>query len=361
MAKRKVVSKGLVTRRAGKSRPVPLESQFAEVASVIKKSRVRAFAAANAVVVHCYWQVGEYISGKISKAQWGDGVVTQLAAYLARVLPDPRGFSDKNLWRMMQFYDLYSSYRKLSTLLRELSWSSHLHIMSKTRTHEERLFYLTSAVRERFTVRELERFIDSDAFERSVKTPAKLSTVLRELHPAAETIFRDSYTLDFLRLSEEHSEWDLRKGIVRNLKEFILEFGRDFAFVGEEYRVQVGMKDFSIDLLFYHRELQCLVAFELKIEEFMPEHLGKLSFYLEALDRNVKKPHEKPSIGIVLCKGRDAEVVEYALARTSSPAAIADYRTKLPGREVLQEKLHELFDSSVREMRAEYGEAYRPA
>ena len=142
---------------------------------------------------------------------------------------------------------------------------------------------------------------------------------------------------------------------MRSLKNFIIEFGRDFAFIGEEYRVQVGMKDFFLDLLFYHRELRCLVAFELKIDEFKPEYLGKLSFYLEALDRDVKKAHENPSIGIILCKGKDDEVVEYSLSRTLSPAAIADYTTKLPDKRLLQDKLHEFFDSSVRETREEYG------
>jgi hypothetical protein len=186
-------------------------------------------------------------------------------------------------------------------------------------------------------------------------TPAKLSALLREIHPQSTSIFRDSYSLDFLGLPDDHSETDLRKGIVRSLKNFIIEFGRDFSFVGEEYRLQVGMKDFFLDLLFYHRELRCLVAFELKIDEFKPEYLGKLSFYLEALDRDVKKPHENASIGIILCKGKDDEVVEYSLSRTLSPAAIADYTTKLPDKKLLQEKLHEFFDSSVREMRAEYG------
>jgi hypothetical protein len=162
-------------------------------------------------------------------------------------------------------------------------------------------------------------------------------------------MFRDSYSLDFLGLPDTHSEADLRKAIVRDLKNFILEFGRDFTFVGEEFRIQVGMHDFSLDLLFFHREMRCLVAIELKIEEFRPEHLGKLSFYLEALDRDVRKPHENPSIGIILCKGKDNEVVEYALNRTLSPAAVAEYYTQLPDKRLLQVKLHEFYDFSGRE------------
>jgi predicted nuclease of restriction endonuclease-like (RecB) superfamily len=334
---------------------MPLQSQFAEVASIVHSGRFHAASALNSVVIETYWKVGEYISRKVSNAEWGEGVVTQLADYLQITLSDPRGFSARNLWRMRQFYDLYGNYEKLSTLLTQLPWSAHLHIISKTRTQEEREYYLHLAIQERYDVRALGRAIDSRAFDRMVKSKPKFSAALRELHPGSEKVFRDSYALDFLGLPDNHSETDLRKGIVRSLKNFIIEFGRDFAFVGEEYRVQVGMKDFFLDLLFYHRELRCLVAFELKIDEFKPEYLGKLSFYLEALDRDVKKPHENPSIGIILCKGKDDEVVEYSLSRTLSPAAIADYTTKLPGKQLLQDKLHEFFDSSVREMRAEYG------
>ena len=331
-----------------------LESQFAEVADIIRSGRGKAVSAANAVLIKTYWQVGEYISGRIEKSQWGQGVVKDLARYLARSLPNSRGFSARNLWRMKQFYDTYKGHKKLSTLLTELPWSSHLHIISKSRTPEEREFYLRLSVKERYDVRAVERAIDSGLFERSSTSSPKLSTPLRQMHKDTEKIFRDSYTLDFLGLPEGYSEIELRRAIVRSLKDFIIEFGRDFAFIGEEYRLQVGMKDFFLDLLFFHRELCCLVAFELKIEDFRPEHLGKLSFYLEALDRDVKKPHENPSIGIILCKGKDNEIVEYALSRTLSPAAIADYTTKLPDKRLLQEKLHEFFDSTVREIRPLY-------
>lgn len=332
-----------------------IERHFTEVAAIIADGRRNALSTINAILIETYWQVGRYISQKIKLAGWGDGIVRQLADYLQKVVPDHRGLSARNLWRMMQFHDNYSSYEKVSTLLTQLPWSSHLLIISKARSEEERLFYLELSVKERFSVRDLDHAIKSCLFERALTNPPKLSTVLRQLQPVAETLLRDSYTLNFLGLPPDHSEYDLRNGIVRSLKNFIIEFGRDFAFIGEEYRVQVGMQDFFIDLLFFHRELQCLVAFELKVDEFKPEYLGKLSFYLEALDRDVKKPHEKPSIGIILCKGKDEDIVEYALARTTSPAAIAEYATKLPDRKLLQSKLHEFFDSSVREMQAEYG------
>ena len=334
--------------------PLPLESQFAEVAELIRKGRRRALASVDAATVETYWRVGEYISKKVESSGWGSGVVEKLADYLQASLGLPRGLSARNLWRMKKFFELYRGRPKLSTVLTVLPWSGHLHIMSKCRGPEERAFYLHKAARERYDVRSLARAIDSGLFSREKTKKPKLSPALRDSHPSAEAAFRDSYSLDFLGLTDGHSETDLRRAIVRSLKNFITEFGRDFAFIGEEYRVQVGMKDFFLDLLFYHRELRCLVAFELKIDEFKPEYLGKLSFYLEALDRDVRKPHENPSIGIILCKGKDDEVVEYALSRTLSPAAIADYTTKLPDKRLLQNKLHEFFDSSVREMSPEY-------
>ena len=189
--------------------------------------------------------------------------------------------------------------------------------------------------------------MDGRRFERTILNPPKVSTVLRQLHPAAETIFKDTYLLDFLELPIDHSERDLQRALVKNLKQFLIELGPDFCFAGEELRLQVGGQDFYLDLLFYHRSLQCLVAFELKITKFEPEHLGKLTFYLEALDRDVKKPHERPSIGVLLCASKDKEVVEYALSRALSPALIAEYQTRLPDRKLLQRKLHEFYQLAM--------------
>jgi len=157
-------------------------------------------------------------------------------------------------------------------------------------------------------------------------------------------IFKDTYIFDFLNLPEPHNESDLQKGLLQQMKNFILELGKDFLFVSQEYKVQVGNSDFYIDLLFFHRGLQCLVAFELKADKFRPEHLGQLNFYLEALDRDVKRKNENPSIGMLLCKDKDSEVVEYALSRSLSPAMISEYKTQLPDKKLLQQKLHELFD-----------------
>ncbi len=168
--------------------------------------------------------------------------------------------------------------------------------------------------------------------------------MLREIHPGITNNFKDSYVFEFLNLPEPHTENELQKALIGQMKSFILELGKDFLFVGEEYRLQVGNTDFEIGLLFFHRGLQRLIAFELKTEKFKPGHIGQLNFYLEALDRDVKKSNENPSIGVLLCKDKDKEVVEYALSRNLSPALVAEYTTKLPDKKLLQRKLHQLFE-----------------
>ncbi|NIM16859.1 MAG: DUF1016 family protein [Candidatus Aminicenantes bacterium] len=195
--------------------------------------------------------------------------------------------------------------------------------------------------------RDLERQIDSGLYERYILSDAKVSPVVTQIHPDASSTFKDTYVLEFLNLPEPFMEKDLQKAIVKNMKKFILELGSDFIFAGESYRIQVGNNDYFIDLLFFHRDLRCLVAFELKIDDFKPEYLGKLNFYLEALDRDVKKEHENPSVGVILCKSKNDEVVEYALSRNMSPALIAEYHTKLIDKKILQKKLHELYELSI--------------
>lgn len=250
---------------------------------------------------------------------------------------------------MKQFYETYKHFPKLSTLLREISWSHNLAIFSSCKTVEEREFYLKLAKQESFSFRELDRQISASLFERTMIANSKLSTTLRESDYDLANTFKDSYVFEFLNLTESHSENDLQRGLVRQMKNFILELGKDFLFIGEEYKLQVGNSDFFIDLLFYHRGLQCLVAFELKSDKFKPDHLGQLNFYLEALDRDVKKPNENPSIGVLLCKDKDSEVVKYALSRSLSPTMVSEYKTQLPDKKLLQQKLHELFDNETNE------------
>ncbi len=345
-----------------------LESQFTEVIRLIKKARSNAFQAVNTEMINLYWNIGEYISKRVEVQAWGKSIVAQLANFIEKKAPGLNGYSHRNLWRMKQFYETYKDYPKLSALLREISWTNNLIILGMRRP-EEREFYLRLCVQERYTKRELERQINSSLFERTMIGRRKLSTVLREIAtksklPAMPTVldestgniklsplvteiginnsFKDSYVFEFLNLPPDHSENQLQKALICQMKDFILELGRDFVFMAEEYRLQVGNSDFEVDLLFFHRDLQCLVAIELKTEKFKPDHLGQLNFYLEALDKDVKKPHEKPSIGILLCKDQDSQVVKYALNRSLSPAVVAAYETQLPDKKLLQKKLHEL-------------------
>lgn len=312
------------------NKPVPVYHQdFAEVLGHIQQTRQRVFSQANTALMTLYWHVGSIISQRVEQAGWGKGVVAELARYIAQADPSVKGFSDKNLWRMKQFY-------------RELPWTHNLAIFSRCKTAQERQFYLTLAAKEKYTFRELERQIGSSFFERAMAAPAKISTALREIHPAIGQAFKDHYVLEFLGLPELHSENDLQRALVQNMKAFVLELGKDFLYVGEEHRLQVGNQDFFIDLLFYHRGLSALVAFELKVGQFKPEHMGQLNFYLEALDRDVKKPHENPSIGVLLCRDKDDEVVEYALSRNLSPALVAQYQLQLPDKKLIAAKLHEL-------------------
>ncbi len=245
---------------------------------------------------------------------------------------------------MKQFYDIYNGKEKLSPLVREITWSNNLLIMAGTKTDEAREFYLKLCIKNNFSKRELDRQIDSMLFERTMISNKKNALLISQ-NPSISSL-KDSYVLEFLDLPQDHKEQDLRKSIVKNIKNFILEFGKDFTFVGEEYRVQVGNTDFSIDLLFYNRELLCLVAIELKTGKFKPEHLGQLNFYLEALDRDVKKENENPSVGLVLCASKDDAVVEYSLSRNLSPAMIADYQLHLPNKEILENKLREITEST---------------
>jgi predicted nuclease of restriction endonuclease-like (RecB) superfamily len=322
---------------------VPSQSDFDIVLGLIDAARTRAVAAVNTTMIELYWSIGEYISRKTADEGWGQGTVEALAETIQRRYPGMTGYSARNLWRMIQFFETYRDQPKLSPLVTELSWTHNLLIMSRCKREEEREFYLRLCLREKWGKRELERQLAGALFERTVLSPAKLSPAVAELHPDAATVFKDSYLVEFLDLPRDHSEADLQRGLVEQLKKFLIELGRDFCFVRSQYPLQVGGRDFALDLLFFNRALNCLVAFDLKIDEFQPEHLGKMEFYLESLDRDVKKPHERPSIGVLLCATKDHEVVEYALSRAMSPALVAEYQTRLPDKKLLQAKLHEFY------------------
>ena len=335
------------------------QNEFESIIHLIQEARNRAFAKVNEELVLLYYNVGSIVSDKVAVGEWGENTVEALAGFINQQFHGLKGFNRRGLYRMKQFYETYSApefastlltegnseetemQKVVTTLLTQVQWSAHLHILSKTKTVEEKLFYLQLAIRERLSVRELERQLNAAVFERTILANTKVSTVLTQI---PQNFFKDPYIFEFLALPDGYSEQDLEKALILNLQKFILELGKGFSYMGNQFRLQVGNKDYYTDLLFYHRDLQCLVLFELKIQEFEPEFLGKLNFYLEALDRDVKRKHENPTVGILLCKGKDVEVVEYAMARNTSPAVIADYETKLIPKEILANKLHHLLE-----------------
>lgn len=315
-------------------------NNFSDIISIIENSKQRAMKAVNAELINMYWEVGKYLSSIVKDSSFGDKIIDEVAAYIAENNPTIKGFNRRGLYRMKQFYETYKDDELVTPLVTQISWTNHLIIMSGSKTSEERRFYIELCIQNNYSKRELERQIDSAYYQRYM---------LSAIKPLPENVpntvrgnFLDSYVLEFLNLPEQYSENNLKKAIIGNLKNFILEFGKDFTFIGEEYRVQVGGQDFYIDLLFYNRALSCLVPIELKIGKFKPEHIGQLNFYLEALDRDVKKPNENPSVGVILCATKDDAVVEYALSRTMSPTMVADYTLQLPDKKLLEEKLREI-------------------
>lgn len=351
-----------------------MNDSFIEVIQLIKNARINAVKSVNIELLNLYWKLGAFISEKLKANAWGTKTVDDLAKYIKKTQPELKGFDKRGLYRMKQFYETYQSLpfveydkRILQTnenqkdaiassvmtqfeidgikhsLLTKLSWTHHLTLISRTKSNEELEFYLRLCIKENYSVRELERQINSSTFERVIIGNSSLTDTIKNTHPEINNVVKDSYIFEFLNLPHPHTEKDLKNELIKQMKNFVLELGKDFLFVSQEYKLSVGNSDFFIDLLFFHRGLQCLVAFEFKNDKFKPEHIGQLNFYLEALDKDVKNEHENPSIGILLCKDKDNEVVEYALNRSLSPTLIAEYKTQLPDKKLLQDRLKTVF------------------
>ena len=319
---------------------LPTQNHFDKITNIIETARNNALQAVNTELIKMYWNVGEYLYELTSNSAYGDKVIYEIAEYIAQSNPTIKGFNRRGLYRMRQFYEAYKDDAIVSPLVTQLSWTNHLIILSGAKSAEERRFYIELAIRERYSKRELERQIDSAYYERYVLSQGK--QLPEHISQTVRNSILDTYILDFLDLPEQYSERNFQKALIENLKNFLLELGKDFSFIGEEYKVQVGGHDYFIDLLFYHRALSCLVAFELKVGEFKPEYLGKINFYLEALDRDHKKANENPSVGIILCASKNDEIVEFAMSRSMSPTLVSDYKLHLPDKAVLQNKLREI-------------------
>lgn len=330
------------------------------------------------------------MSAKLKNEEWGSKVVSQLSEYIRSQRPDIKGYSRRSIYNMVMFYEEYSSEAFASTVEKYLnsefvqpvaaqieatsiapsteanvfvqtasaqivqmpfgqmpkileitSLSNHIEILCRCKSSEERLFYILYANKEHLTYKEMQRCISNQTYAALLSSKNNMSRGMLETYPNAPVMFKDTLFVDFLNLPKKHSEAKLKKGLVENMKQFILELGKDFLSMDQEYRLQVGSSTYKADLLFYHRGLQALVAVELKKTKFHPRDLGQLEFYLEALDRDVKRSNENPSIGIILCPEADRVVVEYAMSRSMSPTMIAEYKRILIPQERLQQQLDE--------------------
>ena len=322
-----------------------LEVNFSEVINMIETRRNNAYRKVNEELISLYWDFGKYISEKGNEEKWGNKIVDRLVEFMKREYPALKGFNRAGIYRMKQFYETYKENKIVAPLVRQISWSHNVMILGATNSMEEKEFYIKMCVKNNYSKRELDRQISSGYYQRYMLSDGKANQSLLKVEGEDDypnTRLLDTYSLEFLDLPNEYSEKDLKKCVISNMKDFILEIGKDFTYVGEEYRIQVGNEDFYIDLLFYNRALSCLVAFELKIEKFRPEFISKMDFYLEALDRKVKRENENPSVGVILCAGKDEEVVEFAMSRSLSPTMVSQYTLKLIDKKLLQNKLKEI-------------------
>ena len=369
---------------------ISMEQQFGEVVDIILQHKSRASRAVNEELLLTAWHVGGYVSAKLKSEEWGSKVVSQLSEYIRSKRPDIKGYGRSSIYNMVLFYDEYSSETFTSTVERYLNtefvqprigqietsvflssqeanaivqatsaqfvqplagqmpkilelttFTNHIEILCRCKSNEERLFYILYANKEHLASRELQRCISNQTYAALLSNKSNMSKGLLEAYPNAPVIFKDTLFVDFLSLPKKHSETKLKNGLIEHMKQFILELGKDFIFMDQEYKLTVGASTYKADLLFYHRGLQALVAVELKKTKFHPRDLGQLEFYLEALDRDVKRSNENPSIGIVLCPEADRVVVEYAMSRSMSPTMIAEYKRILIPQERMQQQLNE--------------------
>lgn len=367
-----------------------IEQQFGEVVGIILQHKSRASKAVNNELLLTAWHVGGYVSAKLKNEEWGSKVVTQLSEYIRSQHPEIKGYSRRNIYNMVMFYDEYSSEKFILTvekyintqfvqpvsaqiedvrlfpqnedvvivqtpsaqivqmpsaqmpkILELTSLSNHIEILCRCKSYEERMFYILYANKEHLAYKELQRCISNQTYSTLLSSKDNMSKGMLEAYPNALVMFKDTLFVDFLDLPKKHSESKLKNSLIENMKQFILELGKDFIFMDQEYNLTVGASTYKADLLFFHRGLQALVAVELKKTKFHPRDLGQLEFYLEALDRDVKRSNENPSIGIILCPEADHVVVEYAMSRSMSPTMIAEYKRILIPQERMQQQLNE--------------------
>ena len=365
-----------VEQTEGATSLMKYKEEFETVCSIIATHRKRVIRVVNNESMSMVWEVGGYVSHKLKTSAWGDGVVRQLSDYIRTKYPAARGWSYRTLYKMVQLYDTYTTasfsaliektdmtkygdivpfetaqidgklivpfeMAQIPNVLFATGWTNHQIILNRCKSDTERLFYMLYAGKEHLENKELLRTIKTDTINSLLGGKDVQSEVMTKTYPTSSLLFKDKVYLEMLGLPLEYKESKLRKEIIAHMKDFILEMGKDFLFIDDEHRVTVGSKTFKVDLLFYHRLLQCMIAIELKTTEFHPKDLGQLEFYLEALDQEERRSNENPSIGIILCKEADMEVVRYALNRSMSPTMVALYKEQLQVGSVIQRSLVE--------------------
>ena len=415
MTKKKTDKRDLQTVLETSNNPLAYRDDFETIFGIITSHKNRAMRAVHNESLLMIWEVGAFVSDRLKRAVWGDGVVRMLADYIRTRNPKAKGWSYSTIYRMVRFYEMYSSdgftqivsrygmqnylsgteqkkqpskdgeivpielaqrrkdkfvsigltqkgkdkimplemaqftndvfvsfeMTQIPNVLFATGWSNHQLIMGRCKTNEQRLFYILYAGREQLEYKELQRALKTDAMSSILGSKKMQSEMMKQKYPQSGVMFKDTVYLEMFGLPMKYRESKLRKKIIAHMKDFILEMGKDFLFIDEEHRLTVGGKTFKVDLLFYHRLLQCMVAVELKTDEFQPKDLGQLEFYLEALDQEERRSNENPSIGIILCKDADMEVVRYALNRSMSPTMIAFYKEQLQVGGVIQRSLEE--------------------
>lgn len=308
--------------------PMALPSGYtqllADVKERIRSAQYAALKAVNTELVGLYWDLGRMIVERQDQDGWGKSVVERLSQDLRREFPGVAGFSVQNLWYMRQFHMEYREHEKLQPLVGEVAWAHNLAIMSKCKDPQEREFYLRMTRKFGWSKHVLIHQIDNQSYEKSLLGQTNFDqTLTSALRAQAKLAVKDEYTFDFLELGAEHSERELERALIAKVEDFLRAMGGLFAFMGSQYRLEVDGREFFLDLLLFHRRLRCLVAIELKVGDFQPEFVGKMQFYLTALDRKVRQEDENPSIGIILCKEKSRTIVEYALHDANKPIGVA--------------------------------------
>lgn len=298
-----------------------------EVQQRIRAAQYDALKAVNREMINLYWDIGKMIVSRQQNVNWGKSVVEELAKDLQAEFPGISGFSNRNIWRMRDFYLTYHSQEILPPMVAEIGWTHNIVILEKCKDDLEREFYIKMTRKFGWTKNVLVHQIENQTYQKTLLNQTNFDqTVPTEIRNQLKLAVKDEYTFDFLELADEHSERQLEQAILTRVEPFLQEMGGLFAFIGSQYRLEVDDEEYFIDILLYHRRLKCLVAIELKIGKFLPEYVGKMQFYLSVLDNTVKLPDENPSIGIILCKSKQRTIVEYALKDSNKPIGVSTYQ-----------------------------------